>query len=304
VSFTLATPATATEVLRLLAERPEETAVLAGGTDLLFDLEEGSNPPRQVISLRRLPWRAVRWEGPRLAIGALAPLSEIEGDAGVRRRLPALAKAVHAVGSIALRHRATLGGNLGRSSPTSDLIPLLLVLDAKLRLISAQGRRELAVDDFVRGSRRTALAPGELIESVTIPAPLASDYLWQRVRLANDISQVGVAVARSGSPPEWRIALGGVSPRAIRLPTAEKLMGQGLPAPLALELAAQEAAKRAPFLTDKRATESYRRRLVYVLVKRAVGSVTGGVPPSAPKRRSSAAKVARARRPPPETRAR
>jgi CO/xanthine dehydrogenase FAD-binding subunit len=304
VSFTLATPATAAEALRLLAARPEETAVLAGGTDLLFDLEEGVNPPRQVISLRRLPWRAVRWDGPRLTIGALAPLSDIEVDAGVRRRLPALAKAVHAVGSIALRHRATLGGNLGRSSPTSDLIPLLLVLEAKLRLVSVEGRRELPVDAFVRGSRRTALAPGELIESVTVPDPLASDYLWQRVRLANDISQVGVAVARSGTAPEWRIALGGVSPRAIRLPTAEKLLGQGLPAPLALELAAQEAAQRAPFLTDKRATESYRRRLVYVLVKRAVASVTGALPASAPQRRSRAVKAARGRRSPRGMRAR
>ena len=281
MTFALATPATAAEALRLLAEHPEGTAVLAGGTDLLFDLEEGLNPPERVLSLRRLPWRAVRWNGSRLTIGALAPLADVELDAGVQRRLPGLAKAIHAVGSIALRHRATLGGNLGRSSPTSDLIPLLLVLDARLTLVRAGGQREVTVDAFVRGSRRTALAPGELIESVMIPEPLASDYLWQRVRLANDISQVGVAVARGSSAPEWRIALSGVTPRAVRLPSAEKLLGQGLPAALALELAAQEAAQRAPFATDKRATEAYRRRLVYVLVKRAVTSVTEASRPSA-----------------------
>ena len=304
MSFSLATPATAAEALRLLAEHPDGTAVLAGGTDLLFDLEEGLNPPRRVLSLRRLPWRAVRWNGPRLTIGALAPLADVESEPGVRRRLPSLAKAIHAVGSIALRHRATLGGNLGRASPTSDLIPLLLVLDARLTLVHAGGRRELAVDDFVRGSRRTALAPGELIESVTIPAPLPSDYLWQRVRLANDISQVGVAVARGRSVPEWRIALSGVTPRAVRLPTAERLLGQGLPAPLALELAAQEAAQRASFLTDKRATEAYRRRLVYVLVKRAVVSVTGASPPRPAQRARRAARKPSTRRRPRGTRTR
>ncbi|MCI4320040.1 MAG: FAD binding domain-containing protein [Thermoplasmata archaeon] len=299
MSFTLATPATVAEALRLLADRPEETAVLAGGTDLLIDLEDGTHRPRQLLSLRRLPWRALRWNGPSLTIGALAPLAEIEADPRVQRRLPSLARAIHAVGSVALRHRATLGGNLGRASPTSDLIPLLLVLDATLTLVRTGGRRELPVDAFVRGSRRTALAPGELIESVTLPSPLPSEYLWQRVRLANDISQVGVAVARGSSAPEWRIALSGVTPRAVRLPTAEKLLGQGLPAPLALELAAQEAARRAPFATDKRASEAYRRRLVQVLVKRAVTSLTSSLPAAPGTEIHRARRVAAARRRPP-----
>ncbi|MCI4350364.1 MAG: FAD binding domain-containing protein [Thermoplasmata archaeon] len=273
MSFSLATPATPDEAFEFLAQDPEATAILAGGTDLLLDLEEGLVRPRTVVSLRRLPWREIRWNGPRLTIGSLAPLADLEADAGLRRRLPSLAKAIHAVGSLALRHRATLGGNLGRASPASDLIPLLLVLDARLSLVRRGDRRELRLDEFIVGSRRTALAAGELIESVTIPAPLPSEYLWQRVRLANDISQVGVAVARGTTTSAWRIALGGVTPRSVRLPSAEKLLGPGLPAPLAMELAAQEAAQRAPFTTDKRATEAYRRRLVYVLVKRAVAAV-------------------------------
>jgi CO/xanthine dehydrogenase FAD-binding subunit len=300
VSFSLATPTTVEEAFDLLAQDPESTAILAGGTDLLLDLDDGLLQPRQVVSLRRLPWREVVWTGVRLTIGSLAPLAEVETDPMLRRRLPGLAKAIHAVGSTALRHRATLGGNLGRASPASDLIPILLVLDAQLSLVRRGERRTLPLDAFIVGSRRTALAPGELIESVSIPAPLPSDYLWQRVRLANDISQVGVAVARGTAAPFWRIAIGGVTPRPVRLTTAEKLLGAKRPAPLAVERAAQEAAQRAPFASDKRATESYRRRLVYVLVKRAIAAVAG--PPKvrtgepAPRRSSSRRAPVRRRR--------
>jgi CO/xanthine dehydrogenase FAD-binding subunit len=280
VGFTLVTPARPEEACELLAHAPPgDVAVLAGGTDLLIDLDEERLRPSRVLSLRLLPWRTLRWDGPRLMIGSTLPLSEVESDPGVRERLPGLWQAVHAVGSLSLRHRATLGGNLGRASPSSDLIPILLALDASVDLAGVDGPRSVPVDAFVQSSRSTTLRRGELIESITIPEARPSQYVWQRVRPANDISQVGVAVARASRPPYWRVALGGVTPRPVRIPEAESALRAERPLTTELERAVKAAAANAPFVTDKRATEAYRRRLVGVLVRRAISAIS---PPLVP----------------------
>ncbi|HZY69941.1 MAG TPA: FAD binding domain-containing protein [Thermoplasmata archaeon] len=283
MGFSLVVPSTPEEAVRELAREPGAAVPLGGGSDLLLDFDDGRATAPRVVSLRRLPWRTIRWADGSLVVGATAPLSDLEDEPRLRSDLPGLWRAVGAVGGRALRHRATLGGNLGRASPVSDLIPVLLALDARVSIVGPSGRRDLSVDDLIVGSRQTRLAVGELIESVTVPSPAESEYVWQRVRLANDISQVGVAVARfEGGTPVWRIALSGVTPRPRRLREAEALLGAAQPSRTAVELAAQEAARRAPFASDKRATEPYRRRLVQVLVRRAVEAVAHAPRPARP----------------------
>jgi carbon-monoxide dehydrogenase medium subunit len=271
VGFALIAPETPAEACRLLAEgAPGSTIAVAGGTDLLLDLDSGRFAPRRVVSLRRLPWRSVRWEGERFVIGSTAPLSEIEADPKVRTQLPGFLVAVRAVGSRALRHRATLGGNLGRASPASDLIPILLALDASASIVGPHGRRQTTVDSLIEAPRTLALAPGELVESITIPRPTPCAYVWQRVRPSNDISQVGAAVAAPTAQTGWTLALGGVWPRPRRVLDAERCLVSARPTETEVELAGQEASAHAPFVTDKRATEAYRRRLVRSLVRQAV----------------------------------
>ncbi|MCI4332027.1 MAG: FAD binding domain-containing protein [Thermoplasmata archaeon] len=275
MGFTLVAPERPEEACEILASAaPGQVAVLAGGTDLLLDLDSGRSHPDRVLSLRRLPWRSLQWNGPTLTIGSTLPLSEIEVDPVVRARIPGLWDAIHGVGSLQLRHRATLGGNLGRASPTSDLIPMLLALDASVEIVGVQGIRSVPVDEFVLASRSTALRVGELIASISIPEARPSAYVWQRVRPSNDISQVGVAVARASRAPFWRVALGGVTPRPVRLPEAERELRAERPLTPEVVRAAEAAATHAPFATDKRATETYRRQLVGVLVRRAIAMVS------------------------------
>jgi CO/xanthine dehydrogenase FAD-binding subunit len=273
VPFALERPGTVAEALQLLADGSSGPAVaLAGGTDLLLDIEDGRVAPRTVVSLARLPWRTLKWQGTNLVVGATLPLARLAADPSARKRLPGLIDGVDAVGSLALRHRATLGGNLGRAAPASDLIPILLATGALVRVVSRAGPREVPIDQFVRGSRETALAPGELVEAVSIPAATRSAYVWQRVRPANDVSQVGVAVAWTGASPTWHVALGGVLPSALRLPEVEAVLRRERPTAVEVELASQAAASRAGFVSDRRATESYRRRLVSTLLRRAITS--------------------------------
>ena len=276
MAFTLLSPATPEEAVRLLAAPGDgRVAALAGGTALLFELSSGRDPITRVVSLRRLPWRAVTWAGPTLTIGATAPLSAIEGDPRVRRDLPGLWMAVDAVGGVPLRHRASLGGNLARASPASDLIPILLALDSDVSLFGPRGRRSLPLGEFLRGARSTALEPAELVEAVRIPEPRASAYLWQRVRPANDISQVGVAVAYSPTADAWRVAVGGAGPSPRRLPAAEDALRGARPSPSSVDAAARAAAHSAPFEGDKRASGAYRHLVLETLVRRAVQTAGG-----------------------------
>lgn len=274
--------------MRLLSHSATgEMAVLSGGTDLLLDLDQGRIDPKQLLSLRKLPWRYFRWEGPSLVIGSTLPLRALELDPQVQRRLPGLWEAIRDVGSPALRTRATMGGNLGRGSPASDLLPILLALDARVRIVGPSGVREHPVDMVLQESRRTTLGPAELIESVILPASAPSTYLWQRVQPVNDISQVGVAAAFVPEAPHWRIALGGLQPRARRMSEAEAVLRSARPTHFEMELAAQEAARRAEFVSDKRATESYRRRLVTVLVRRAIQTTLERMPRTSSPRKAT-----------------
>jgi aerobic carbon-monoxide dehydrogenase medium subunit len=278
--FDLRVPATVDEAIaELRVADAGPASVIAGGTDLLLDIDDGRLAPARVVSLRRLPWRTLDWADGALTIGSTLPLRSLEDDSTVRRRLPGLWNAVHAVGSVALRHRATIGGNLGRSAPASDLVPILLALDAEVDLVGPSGERRLPVDRFVRASRQTSLEPGELIRSVRIPEARPSAYLWQRVRPANDISQIAVAVTYSRDRARWTVAAGGMPPRPILLADVATVLGRGPPSDALLAEAAAKASREVNLRSDQRASEEYRRRLVGTLLERAVRSVrTDGGP--------------------------
>lgn len=274
IDFDLVAPATPDEAIATLtAHAPGEITILAGGTDLLFDLEGERIQPRRVVSLRRLPWRTLDWNGPSLTIGSTLPLRALENDADVRHRIPGLYSAVRAVGNVALRHQATLGGNLGRAAPASDLVPMLLALDAEVDLVGPSGTRTLTVDRFVEGSRKTALGPAELIRSVRIPEARPSAYLWQRVRPFHDISHMAVAISYSPGAHHWRVVVAGFPPRPLLVPSAATVLGTThAPDDRLVTRAAEAIRKEVPIAADLRASEEYRRRLVLPLLARAVAA--------------------------------
>jgi CO/xanthine dehydrogenase FAD-binding subunit len=272
MAFTLDRPESVAAALEALA-RGGSAVPLAGGTDLLLDLDAGRASADRLVSLARLPWRYLRREGERLRIGSTLPLRTLERHSATA--LPGLHEALRSVGSPALRQQATLGGNIARASPASDLLPILLALEARIAIVGPAGERVVALDELLIASRRVALGPAELIESIDVPARAACAYAWQRVRPANDISQVGVAVARPDPAKGWTVALGSVLPRPRRVPSAEAALQGARPTEEERRRAAAAAAEAAPFATDRRASEAYRRRLVEVLVRRALDAAIG-----------------------------
>ncbi len=275
MAYALHFPRTLDEAFRLLD--PEGTGgalPLAGGTDLLPAVEAGRWHPSALVSLSRLPLGTFERTEHEILIGGTLPLRRLEREPDIVRLLPGLVEAIREVGSVPLRHRATLGGNVVRASPASDLLPPLLALEASLDLRSRDGTRRVALGDFLRGSWETTLRPGELVERIRIPVPRPSSYRWQRVRPANDISQVGVACALASSDGRspWRIAAGGVEPHPQRLPGAEAALSHEDPTPGEIEEAVHRAVEGSRLKDDRRAGEEYRRHLLGVLLRRSITS--------------------------------
>src|SRR5258707_1382917 len=229
-------PTSLAEALDLVGEYGAEARPVAGGTDVLVELQRGVKPARTLIDLSVLPdLRYVRLDGDALVIGALSTHNDIlRSPLSWQYTLP-LAQACQEIGAPQIRARATVAGNLLTASPANDTIPPLLALEAELVLASCAGERVLPLSQFYRGVRRTELQAGELLREIRVP--LRSEehrglFLKLGLRRAQAISVVDVALVLAfadGLVSEARIALGCVAPTVVRASHVDKfLLGKRL----------------------------------------------------------------------------
>lgn len=262
--------------LRAMANATPRTKCLAGGTDLMVELESGRTQPDRIVNLWSVDeLRGIVLDGGRLRIGALSTCTDLVRSRLVAAHADILASAAREIGAVQIRNRATIGGNLGTASPAADLCPVLFALGARVRLSSLRGPRELSVEEFITGYRATARAPDEVIECVLLPErPAGEVRAFRKVgtRKAQSISKVVVAmsiVVHDGRVHSLRAAAGSVADRTCLLPTlAQELVGRA-PTPAAIESAARRAADRdcAP-QDDVRSTAEYRREVLYRILRR------------------------------------
>jgi carbon-monoxide dehydrogenase medium subunit len=270
------------EACALLSE--PDAVVLAGGTDLMVRWRTGRSAPSSVVSLRGLDELTGITATPdgAIRIGARVSLSELMADTTIRERCPVLIRAARFMGSPAVRHLATVGGNCCNASPAADLPPPLLVLDATVEITSADATRTVALADFFAGPGTTVLARGEILSAIILPArPGAWRTAFVRLdmRRAMDIALVSVAASlrwEGDSVVDARIALGAVAPTPLRAIAAETAVtGRSLDVG-ALGGAAQAAMAEATPITDARASADYRRAMVGVLTRRALQACESG----------------------------
>jgi carbon-monoxide dehydrogenase medium subunit len=269
-------PESLEEALKLLGGRSQRAVVLAGGTDLLVKAKRRSVEPSAVVSIRKIPSLA-RIEERRdgLRIGAAVRMTQLEGSEVVRHSFPLLAEAASAVGSIQIRHMATIGGNLCNASPAADGSLALLALDSTVHMASRRGTRSIPLSEFFLGPGRTILAPDEVLTGVSLPyLPPRTGTAFARIsRTDMDLAKVNVAISltlEDGKVSRARVALGAVAPTVMRAFAAERLLVGGTPSDALLRKAAEEASEEARPITDVRSTAAYRRRLVSVLVRRTL----------------------------------
>jgi len=279
-------PTTLADTLELLAAHPA-ARVVAGGTDMLVELGRHLRPANSLIDISRVAGlRYVRQEGEEIVLGALATHNDvISSTLCVADALP-LAQASSEVGAPQIRARATVAGNLVTASPANDTITALVALDAAVTLVGQAGERTLPLRDFYLGVRRTALAPGELLRAIRVPAPgprRRGIFLKLGLRRAQAISVVNVAVVLTfdsdrpdATVTEARVALGCVAPTIVRAEAAEAaLQGQSLTVINAEEIGRLAVAACAP-ISDLRGSAGYRRTAVAALVARAITRLAAG----------------------------
>ena len=276
--FAYARPTSLAEAFGLLAAHPVGGArLLAGGTDLLIRLRDGTFRPDIVVdvkSIEDLDGSISRVDG-RVRFGALATMTDIVADAGVRRDYPALAEAALYVGSVQIRNRATLAGNLCNASPAADTAPALLVYGAEVLAAGPGGRRRIALDDFFVRSGVTTMAAGEIVEAIELPVadgPRGSVHLRRTRRRGHDLASVTLAVAVTPDGVT-RIAYGSVGPRPV-LATDDTGVLADPRAPDAAKAARLEAlvAEASPSPTSMRASPEYRLAMLRVLGLRGVAT--------------------------------
>lgn len=276
-------PESLAEALDLLREHAGQARIVAGGTDVLVELQRGVLPTATLIDITGLrELKYVHEADGQIRLGALATHNDVVASpACVARALP-LAQACWEVGAPQIRTRATVAGNLITASPANDTITPLVALDAELVLARREGERVVPLRDFYRGVRRTVLQPGELLREIRIPA-LRPDqrglFLKLGLRRAQAISVIDVALVvtlADGTARDARIALGSLAPTIVRARAAEAyLEGRQLDEASCLE-AGRLACDAAAPIDDVRGSARYRRASLAGLVAEGLRRIAAG----------------------------
>ncbi|MGE4305594.1 MAG: xanthine dehydrogenase family protein subunit M [Novosphingobium sp.] len=270
-------PDSVEDVVALLAADPTARP-LGGGTDLIVQMRSGRLVPGSVVDFKRIAgMTGVRHEGDAFVIGAATPCTALKADAALAAAWPGVVEAANLIGSVQVRNRATMAGNLCNASPAADSVPALVAAGATCVVAGPSGKREVPVQDIPVAPGKTSLAPGEFVVEICLPAKPAGGgdaYLRSTPRTEMDIAVVGAGVSlvldADGTCTSARVALGAVGPTVVLVEEAGKaLVGTKLDdAALAAMSQAVQAASNP--IDDKRGSVSYRKAMAGVLARRAV----------------------------------
>ncbi|MDG6927243.1 MAG: xanthine dehydrogenase family protein subunit M [Nitrososphaerota archaeon] len=272
--YTVHSPQTLNEALGILKEKQSEVRLIAGGTDVMVLIKDGVLKEKELLNLSYLDeLKYIREDGNIIKVGALTTYRELEKSSVVNLSAPILVDACKTIGATQIQNLGTLAGNLGNASPAGDSLPPLYVLNANVKLQSAESERIIPVSEFFLGPRKTKRAPNELITEITIEkAKPGLHYFFKKLGLreANAISLVSVAcivdLDKDKKINSIKLALGAVAPTVMRAVKSEKLAtGRQLDLNLIDEIARGVSEEISP-ITDIRGSAEYRRRAAYGLV--------------------------------------
>jgi carbon-monoxide dehydrogenase medium subunit len=277
-------PASVPAALAALAAHGPSARIVAGGTDVLVELQRGVKPTATLIDVSALrELKGVRQAGGIVTIGGLATHNEVLAAPFARSAMLPLAQACIEVGAPQIRARGTIAGNVVTASPANDTIAPLIALDAQIVLVSSGGERTMALLDFYTGFRATQLRPDELVREIRFGA-LGGDrrgiFLKLGLRRAQAISVIDIAVVLTldgrGVVRDARIALGCLAPTVVRAVSAERyLEGKRLDDATRAQ-AGRLACDDASPIDDVRGSAQYRNATLAGLIARALERLAAG----------------------------
>jgi carbon-monoxide dehydrogenase medium subunit len=269
-------PETVAQAVALLEGEPGARP-LAGGTDLIVQMRSGRTEPGAIVDLKRIAGiSGIRpLLGGGFAIGAATPCTELKDHTALAAAWPGVVEAANLIGSVQVRNRATMAGNLCNASPAADSVPALVAAGATCLVAGPNGEREVPVEAIPTGPGRTSLASGEFVAEVRLPAQHGADaYLRSIPRTEMDIAVVGAGVSlvvdAGGICTAARVAIGAVAPTVLLVEDAgAALVGSRLD-DAALDQMAEAVRAACKPIDDKRGTVEYRTAMAGVLAKRVV----------------------------------
>jgi carbon-monoxide dehydrogenase medium subunit len=270
------------EAVSLLANHRGTSRVLAGGTDLINLMSNGEISPEVLVSLKSIKeYRDVKRQNGMLSIGAFCTLRSVAASPLIKSKYKIMRNAIQQMGSVQIRNRGTIGGNLCNASPAADTAAPLMVLDANMIIEGPQGRRKESIKDFFTGPGQTILAIDEILTEITLPEPKDKGdgiYLKLGKRKAMEIAIVGVAVylvldSAGKKFNDIRIAISSAVPKPLRVSRAESILKNRIPDKRLIDKTALAVSSASDPITDFRASKEYRREMVCVLTARAITEV-------------------------------
>ena len=262
------------EVLNLLDKEPGKWALLAGGTDLMVQMDLGTLKPQNFINIWGLPdLSGITGRKDEVEIKALTTFSDIINHPIIKKEFPMLIEAAHLTGSIAIQNRGTVGGNIMNASPAADTPPALLAYAAEIELASKNEVRRLFYKDFHINYKVMRINPDEILTKIILPrtSEKTMDF-YQKVgtRAAHSISKACVAIRLKLDKKiikDIKIGLGSVAPMPMRVYMTEELLrGNKLSMDLIDEAVLQIAREIHP-IDDIRSNKAYRLRVAINLIK-------------------------------------
>jgi CO/xanthine dehydrogenase FAD-binding subunit len=262
-----------------LKEKIPGAVFIAGGTDLMVKIRNGDVQPPDLISFRSVPELSGIADKGITRIGSMTTISELIEHPALQKRYPVLAEAAKRHSGPQIRNVATIGGNLCNCSPCADTALPLLVLDSRVRLRNKKGSREISLDEFFTGPGETCLTAGEILTDILLDRPPknARATFMKKGRVYMDLATASVAVLLEMDGKTCRrarIAAGSVAPVPLRLTKVEELLEGNAVSEEILSEVQKIAEDSVSPITDIRATEEYRRRIVGVYARRAIEKLT------------------------------
>ena len=267
-------PSSLGEATALLVEHGEDALPLLGGTDLVVQLRHGLVGGEMVIDLKSVPELAsgVHIEDDTMHIGAAAVMSDLIEDDRVSRHFPALIDSARVVGSVQIRNRATLVGNICNASPAADTVPVMLVADATVIVAGPDGVHRVPLDDFIVGPGQTVLEAGQIVTGVDLPIPgegVAMAFERATRRKGHDLAIVNLC-CRVDTGGTTRFAFGAVGPRAFVVEDRTGVLADPDAGASQREEALGALISRASPISDVRGSKEYREAMLLTLGLRAL----------------------------------
>jgi len=269
-------PDTLARAVTLLRARGRNARLLAGGTDLIVGLRQGSQQPDLLIDVKAIPELspAIGEEAGVLSISAGTVLTDIADDDNVHRYFPALAEAAGQVGAVQIRNRATLAGNICNASPAADTAPPLLAYRAEVLAWGPAGQRRIPIGEFFAGPGRTTLTGGELVLGVELPVPrqpCGSAFGRLSRRRGADVATVS-ACACVDAAGVTRFGYGAVGPRPLLVTDDSGVLADPGADRVARAKALARLARLASPISDVRASQDYRASMLLLLSQRVLAT--------------------------------